>query len=116
MSRITPLLPSLRERKRYLAFEILSESKINDFSVVSNAIHNSCLRFLGELECAKAGIWMVKYDSHSQRGILRVDNRYANHLKSALLFVNEMGGEPTIVRSMGLSGMLNKAESRYLAA
>lgn len=115
-TKLKPILPTLRERKRYLAFEILSKSKIKDFSSVSSAIWASLLSFLGELGASKAGIWVLsdKYDADSQRGIIRVNNKYVNELKSSLSLIEDIGGKEVIVRSIGASGILQKA-SKYTA-
>lgn len=115
MSKIKPILPSLRERKRYLAFEIISKNKISDFSAVSRALWQSFSRFLGELECSKAGIMILaeKYNKELQRGLIRVNNKYVNQLKSALLFMDRIEAAPVVVKSVGVSGMIGKAYKKY---
>jgi len=115
-TKIKPLLPSLREKKRYLAFEIISKSKIKDFSAVSGAIWANSLSFMGELGAAKAGIWLLpdKYNEKTQRGIIKVGNKYVNELKAALALIDKIDGSEAIVRSLTVSGMLNKA-SKYIA-
>lgn len=118
MSKNPPLLPSLRERKRYLAFEVLSSKRVGDFPAVSRAILNSCHTFLGDTELAKAGIQVLpeRYDGQKQKGILLVKHRYTDQARGALVFVTEIDEEPVIVRSLGMSGMLQKAHQRYIAA
>ncbi|MFH0978395.1 MAG: Rpp14/Pop5 family protein [Candidatus Woesearchaeota archaeon] len=116
MNKIKPILPSLRERKRYLAFEIISEDKAHDFSAVSKALWQAFYKCLGEFECSRAGIQIVaeKYNANLQRGLLRVNNRYVNHIKSALIFIDHVSGTNAIVRSVGVSGMISKAQRQYL--
>lgn len=111
MARIKPILPSLRERKRFLAFEIASESKIRDFSSISKAVWDSVLSFLGELGAADAGIWLLndKYDPKTQRGLIRVGHRHVDHLKACLAMISTIDRQPVIVRSLGVSGILKKA-------
>ncbi len=115
--KIKPILPSLREKKRYLVFEIISKNKITDFAMVSNAIVNNTLSFLGELGTAKAGINMLrdKFDTASSRGIIRVNNSYVDSLRSALSLISNFNGEQAIVRSVGVSGILKKACNKYLS-
>ncbi len=105
------ILPSLREKKRYLAFEIISKSKIKGFSAVSSAIWSNSLSFMGELGAAKAGIWLLpdKYNEKTQRGIIKVSNKHVNELKAALALIKEIDNNEVIVRSIIVSGMLNKA-------
>lgn len=118
MVKIKPILPSLREKKRYLAFEIVSNTKIESFQSVSRAIWDYSLQFFGEKGVAQAGIWLLsdKYNPKTKRGLIRVNNRYVNDLKSALTLIDEIENNEVIVRSVGVSGILKKAETRYLAS
>ena len=116
MGRVKAVSPSLREKKRYIVYEILSKNKIKAFSSVSRAIWASTLSFNGELETGKAGIWLIpeKYDAQSQRGIMKVSNKYVEKAKAALALVNKIDNQKVIIRSVATSGILNKAE-RYIA-
>jgi len=111
-------MPSLRERKRYLAFEIVSEQPITDFEAVKKAIWNSALGYLGELGCAEAGIMIMKdkYDQKTQRGLIRVDNKSLDKLRATLSLVEQINKQNAIVRSVGASGILKKAEANYIAS
>lgn len=106
-------MPSLREKKRYLAFEAISGSSKLSFLEVSGQIRQSCFDLLGEIECAKAGILTLKdkWDNQAQRGIIRVNNKYLGHLRAAMAVSGNAGETPLVLRSLGASGMLNKAES-----
>ncbi|MBI4141608.1 ribonuclease P protein component 2 [Candidatus Woesearchaeota archaeon] len=112
---IKPLLPALREKKRYVAFEVLL-SKRNSFQEVSKALSSAFLFFLGELELAKAGIIMIAntFNVNAQKGVIRVNNKYVDHVKAALTFVKFVNQEPVIVRSLIVSGVLNKALKRVI--
>ena len=110
-TKLKPILPSLREKKRYLAFEIISKEKISDFSLVSNAIWHHSFQMLGRLGAAKAGIIPLanKWDSLLQRGIIKVSHKHVDAVKSSLMFADKIGGKDVIIRSLGVSGILNKA-------
>jgi len=115
-SRIKPLLPTLREKKRYLAYEIISKNKFYDAVSVSKAILDAANNFLGNLGMAHAGILPIndKWNSDSQRGIMRVNNKHVDNLKASLIFVKNIDGKDVIVRSVGASGILRKAQQKYL--
>ena len=51
-----------------------------------------------------------KFDG--KKGIIKVNHRYVNHLKAALALINS---QDMVFRSIGVSGILNKAETRFLA-
>ena len=106
------LLPTLKERKRYLAFEVISKEKIGNFSSISSAVWAKTKEFLGELGLAKAGIWLLpdKWNSSKQTGIIRVSHKHVNELKASLALIKNIDNFPVIVRSIGVSGMLNKTE------
>lgn len=109
--KLKPLLPSLREKKRYLAFRIISKGKISQFLPVLKAINSSIFSFLGELGAAKAGTIVLEdtYNPERQSGIIRVSHRHVDELRSALMTINKIEGKDSIVITAGVSGMLKKA-------
>jgi len=116
--KLKPILPSLREKKRYLVFEVISKKQIDDVSAIYDAVHSSAIELLGNLDTSKAGIMFLKdkYNQNLQRGLIRVNNRYVDHLRSALLMIEKINNDDVIFRSVGVSGILNKAEKKYLAS
>ncbi len=116
MANIKPVLPSSREKKRYVAFEIISENKKFSFQDVSRTLWNSLLLFLGELEFAKAGIIVIAntFDEKIMRGLIRVNNKYLAHLKGALTLISGINEQPVIFRVLGVSGIVNKALKKYM--
>lgn len=112
--KLKPILPSLREKKRYLVFEVISKKGINDFAPVSNAIMRASFQFLGQLGVAKAGIIPLpnKWNSELQRGIVKVSHKHVDALRAALIFADKIDDSDVIFRSVGVSGILNKAEKR----
>ena len=117
MSKIKAVLPSLKEKKRYLVFEIISKDKIIP-NKIQEAIFKGCQQYLGELGMAKAGLLMLndKYNKEKQKGIIKVNNKMLNNLKAALCFVKEIDNQKVIVKSVGVSGILKKAENKYIAS
>ncbi len=115
--KIKPVMPSLREKKRYLVFEIISKKEIKSFSEVSSLIWQSSLSFLGEIETAKAGIWVLpdKWNPKKRKGIIKVNNKYVDNLKTALTLIKSFKRQQIIIKSVGVSGMINKADKKYLA-
>ena len=109
------LLPTLKEKKRYLVFEIVSKSPIKDYKDVSEQILAKSQEFLGILGMAKAGIQvMPKYNSNTQRGLIKVNHKHVDELKAALTFIDKLDNKEVIVNSIGVSGILKKAEAKYL--
>jgi len=117
-SRLKPVLPSLREKKRYLAFEVISKERMSSAEEVSEAIWDCSLRFLGQLGTARAGLMVLnnKWDAQRQRGIMKVGHKHVDALKAALMFASKIKNNDVIFRSLGVSGILRKAENRFLKA
>lgn len=109
-TKLKPVLPSLREKKRYLAFEVVSKEKINSIDSVSDAILNKSHQFIGNLGMAKAGMMVLsnKWNSGTQRGIIKVSHKHVDAVKASLLFAGKVDGKDVIFRSIGVSGILNK--------
>ncbi|MFH2028200.1 MAG: Rpp14/Pop5 family protein [Nanoarchaeota archaeon] len=114
--KIKPLLPSLREKKRYLAFEVLSKAKINAESI-EQKILDSSLNYLGQKGVSKAGIMVLKdkYNQELQKGLIRVNNKEVSNVRSALALIDKIDEQKVIVRTVGVSGILKKALSKYIA-
>ncbi|MBI1935080.1 ribonuclease P protein component 2 [Candidatus Woesearchaeota archaeon] len=113
-TKLKPILPSLREKKRYIAFEVISKKRIQDALAVSNAIWQASLEFLGQVGTAKAGLMVLnnKWNPETQRGIIKVSNKHLDAVKASFIFASRIQGQEAIIRSLGVSGMLNKLESR----
>ena len=114
MAKLKAILPVLREKKRYLAFEVLSKTKIKNYSGVSKAIWQGMLSFNGTHGAAQAGMWLLgeKFNPQSQRGIIRVSNKGVDCLKAGLATVQEIDNVSALVRSISVSGSLKKASTR----
>ncbi len=110
-------MPVLRERKRYLAFEILSEKGIESIGAVAKAVWKNTLSYIGELGCSEAGIMILedKYNKKRQRGLIRVNHKSMDRLRATLTMIDQIDGQKVLVRSVGASGILKKAENRYIA-
>lgn len=116
--KIKQLLPSQKEKKRYLAFEIISKNKLKKASDVFKAIINSLLLFAGQKGAAQAGIRILadKYNKETQKGIIRVNHKMVDILKSSLMLIKEINGEPVAIKSIATSGILQKAEKQIKGA
>jgi ribonuclease P/MRP protein subunit POP5 len=109
--KIKPLLPVLKEKKRYIAFEIQSEKQIGFFAL-AGALSTSCLTLLGELGMAQAGVSILpeQYNKETKTGVIRVNNKFVHPIKAALAFTSTIQNQPVLIRSLGISGILNKTK------
>jgi RNase P/RNase MRP subunit POP5 len=100
----------MREKKRYLQFEVISDKRISDFKTVKEAIWSSVLDLLGTLGAAKAGIMVLpeKFDLEKQQGVIKVAVKHVDELKMALMTIRKVNNEDVIFRSVRVSGILQK--------
>ena len=106
-----PLLPSLREKKRYLVFEVISKEKLT--SMPNEEIEKSMRKLHGEIGLGGAGLIFLKnkWNKILQRGIIKVNYKYVDQLRASLCSFHRGG---STIRSVGVSGILKKAEEKYL--
>ncbi len=108
-----PLEPSLREKKRYLVYKVITDDEFTE-TEVSKTILGECLQFLGELGVSKAGILLVKSLCTKDRGILKVNTPYVDEVKMSLGLINTINGKNAIITVVGVTSTLKKAQTRYL--
>jgi ribonuclease P/MRP protein subunit POP5 len=109
--KLRPLLPSLREKKRYIAFEVETEGTV-DLDHAKKSIEQSMKGFLGDLGMARAGVLFLN-DWKYNRGIIKVNTKYVDEVKASLALVQDMMERKAIVRSVGVSGALEKIRESY---
>lgn len=112
INKVKALPPTLKESKRYLVYKMISENTIN-YRDIKSAIDNNCLRFLGELNYGKVGIMhLEKFNNNI--GILRVNSKFINDVKTAMALIDNIQGKKVIVDCVGVSGTLKKARSKFV--
>ena len=109
---IKPILPSLREKKRYIVYEIKSEKTLK-FGEVKQELEKKMVQFLGELGYGKAGV-MVMDNWENNKGIIKTNTKYVDEVKTAIALTEKVGNQKVIVRSVGVSGILKKAKNKFL--
>ena len=98
------LLPSLRKRKRYLLFEVLSARDINKEEMVKEIV-SACHSLLGDSAAADAGLWLIDFDGKT--GILRCTGDKVNDARAVLATINSVSGEPAGIRVLRTSGTIS---------
>lgn len=102
-----PLLPTLKERKRYILFEVYSKEKVEK-EEVKKQVTKACLQFLGELGMAKAGVQFMPETYKNNKGIIRVGHRHVDEVKASLALINEIDGKKVSFNVVKVSGLVGK--------
>ncbi len=115
MIKIKPILPSLREKKRYLVYEVIANKKF-PAEEIEKSIKDSYLGAFGELNLGKAALIFLNkgFNKEKQRGIIKVSNKCLENLRYSMALVKKIKNSKVIIRSVGCSGILNKTR-KYLA-
>lgn len=106
------MMPVLKEKKRYLLFEVISPVKFSAEEVKS-AVEDGLKCFLGELGMAKAGAIFIseKWDPARQRGLLRVSHKMVDEAIAALILIKSIKNKEVIFRSIKVTGTVKKSKS-----
>ncbi len=106
------LLPSLRQKKRYVVVEAQSAAKFS-YTDLAEGITYALQQFWGELGLAKASPLFLpeKFNPSRQRVMLKVNNPFVDEFKAALTLSKKIKNTPVILRSIVASGTLKKASS-----
>lgn len=112
--RPATLPPTLRERHRYLAYQVISDSKVT-FQDIMAATWFAALGLLGELGAAAANIRFVKdsWNAEKQLGLLRVSHTAVEQVRAALALVQRIGDNPVVIRVLGVSGTIRGAQKKF---
>jgi ribonuclease P/MRP protein subunit POP5 len=106
-----PLLPTLKERQRYLVYEVITANSIGHD--ISDPLLQSIASVLGVFGMAEAGVLSVSYDQATQTGILRCNHDQVGRVRAALVMTTHLGRQQVLIRTLGVSGMIGKAK-RFL--
>jgi len=99
--------PTLREKERYIAYEVLSEERIM-FSDLEAAIWNTAQDFFGELGNAQTSLWIIKnlYDENKQIGVIRCNNFSVDKILTSLGLITRLGDVRVIFKILAISGTI----------
>ncbi len=105
------LLPSLKQKKRYVVFAIKAEKTFTLFEV-EEAVREALHDFLGQLGMARASPLFLKERYENNHFVLKVNSNYVDEIKSAVILIKRIKNTPIILHSITTSGILKKAVSR----
>ncbi len=104
------LVSSLREKKRYIAFEVDSESGFSKEEIV-NAVDASCRDFLGEYGYGKGGVMIVNDSVNGKKGVVRVNSKYVDLVKVSLMMMKSINNNKVVFKNVKTSGALKNVKN-----
>ena len=107
-----PLRPTLREKNRFVAFEVLSDPKFEK-KAVSGTLWDSFLSLFGDLGGSEAGFWLIEWKKERSWGLLKVRHTAVDRVKAAMAAVGSVDGSDAAFHVIGVSGTVKSAREKY---
>lgn len=106
------VIPSLRERERYVKFKVISEGLIS-YVDLENAIWNIFLDFYGELGVSELSLWIIKnlWNEEEQIGVIKCNNKSVQKVLAGLNFISRLGDARVIFKILKISGTVKGLRS-----
>lgn len=107
---------SLREKQRYIVFDIIADESAA-FGNFVDAVWDTLLDFLGEKGAAEVDPWILKdlFDEDQQRGGIRVRKDYVEDVRAALALITEINGETATIQVISVTGTMDSARKKYFS-
>ncbi|HIP62953.1 MAG TPA: ribonuclease P [Archaeoglobus profundus] len=105
------LPPALKKKKRYIAFQLIGDKRVNEKDFLA-VIWKVLISIFGELKSAHAGIWLEYFDG--EFGILRCNREMVDNVKVALTLITKIGDVNVIPKILGVSGTIKRCKKKYL--
>jgi ribonuclease P/MRP protein subunit POP5 len=105
--KLKVLLPTLRQKKRFLRVKIISEEHF-EFKELSEGVNEELLSLLGSIDFGIFGVWILrdKFDEKKQEFLLRVSIKGKEKTLSALALIDKVKTKKTHLEVLRVSGTL----------
>ncbi len=104
-------LPTLRDKKRYLAFEVTSEKTINR-QPLFNEILDSAASLFGDKGISEINPKLMSYDGRF--GIIRCAREKTQETRAALACINNIRRIRLSILILGISGTIKGATEKFI--
>jgi len=105
------LPPSLRSRKRYIAFKLLCEKRV-DGKMLYKALLDSMLSLFGECNTAGSNIKLEEFDGF--RGIIKCNRDALSKVIIAFTLINKVDNLEIVPLTVGVSGTIRKCRKKFM--
>ncbi len=108
-----PVPPTLRAKKRYIAFKVHSEEQVSKKDV-TNAILRETVSFYGELSASDFGLWIMDFDEERGAGFLVCNRQFQGEMIACLTLIDIVGREKASFQVLGASGTIKALKRKFL--
>ena len=112
LSLMLHLPPSLRDRRRYLRFEMICAREIDKRELLKE-IWNSLYALYGDVGASESKVWLIGYhkseDTNNGVGILRCAHDKVDEVRASLACIHSVNDAPVGIRVIKISGTIKGA-------
>lgn len=105
------LLPSLRAKKRYLAFELISEEPASRSDIVKEVM-SSASSLLGDVTTSDCDIRVLGFENG--KGIIQCSHTKVKQTRASLAALTRINGKRATLHVLGVSGTVKRATEKFL--
>ncbi len=103
--------PTLRDKKRYVAFELVSDQIITRQELIKEIL-NSIYSLFGDIGCSEINPWLMTFDG--KYGIIRCAREKTTETRAALACMNNLRGVRMSILVLGISGTIKGATEKFI--
>ena len=114
------LPPSLRNDKRYISFEAVSEVLLSKEDVIP-LVWEASLNFHGECKTSKFDLWIIKVwttklsnDKNIIKGIIQCNREEVSSVRAAILLIAKFKGKRIVFHTLGISGTIKAGIKKFI--
>lgn len=104
-------LPVLRDKKRYIAFEVTSGQKIKRRDM-ENEIHDLTRSLFGDTGCSEMNLRLISYDG--KYGIIRCIRDRTEETRATLACITNIKEVRLSLQVLGISGTIKGATEKFI--
>ncbi len=104
-------LPVLREKKRYLAFEVISVRTVTRGELSKEIFDSTCSLF-GDKGCSEINPGLLYYEG--KYGIIRCSRGKTEETRAALACITGIRGAKVSILVLGISGTIKGAMEKFI--
>ena len=105
------LLPSLRAKKHYLAFELISEEPASRSDIVKEVI-SSASSLLGDVTTSNCDIKVLGFEKG--KGIIQCSHTKVKETRASMAALTRINGKRATLHVLGTSGTVKGATEKFL--
>ncbi len=126
IQKLKILPPTLRDKKRYIAFEVTSQGSLGREDVISMLLDAS-LYLHGACGTGKYDIWVIKLwickgdakdplgvNEHRMKGILRCRREEVDSVIAVIPTITKFRGKSVVFHTLGISGTIKSATKNFI--